>query len=86
VLAKLPTKLQLGLYGIYCISLIKVSGIPSGNKLLKQHDILKCKDISIRNMFASSSVVFRNLQCLRKSFKKVCKSSESFQKGPSVLF
>jgi len=85
-LAKLPTKLQLGLCGIYSISLIKLSGIPSGNKLLKQHDILKCEDISIRNMFGSSSVAFCNLQCLRKSFEKVHKSSESFHKGPSGLF
>ena len=38
-----------------------------------------------RNMFGSSSVVFRNLQCLQKSLEKVCKSSENFQKGPSGL-
>lgn len=33
------------LCGICSISYIKVSGMPSGNKLLKQHDIPTCEDI-----------------------------------------
>ena len=39
-----------------------------------------------RNMFGSSSVVFRNLQCLRKSLEKVNVNLQKiFQKGPSGL-